>query len=202
MIGQKCKICEKIIREHLVKRRIAKHSEEFNNIKKFLSPDKKPVLLKNINNNERLAVLLPEDEKGNVFIIEQVGETYQLFCCSDECRQEDERIKREKKLERRKQNYLISKLLPQIEARCKNRCISCGSSENLEIHHIKPLSEGGKAELENLVLLCKDCHLIVTNKSNSKTKKWIFTDFSFARINPEFKFFKKRIEERIDMFKK
>ena len=77
MIGQKCKICEKIIREHLVKRRIAKNSDEFNRIKKLLSPHKKPVILKNINDNGHIELLLPEDEKGNVFIIEQVGEIYQ-----------------------------------------------------------------------------------------------------------------------------
>jgi hypothetical protein len=59
MIGQKCKICEKIVREHFVKRRIAKTSDEFKSLQKFLSHDNKPVLLKNNNDKKRIALLLP-----------------------------------------------------------------------------------------------------------------------------------------------
>lgn len=41
-------------------------------------------------------------------------------------------------------------------------CIACGRRENLEVHHIQPLSMGG-AELDpdNLCTLCGDpCHLV------------------------------------------
>ena len=37
-------------------------------------------------------------------------------------------------------------------------CVSCGSSENLEIDHIKPVSKGGNSEPENLQLLCRSCN--------------------------------------------
>jgi len=37
-------------------------------------------------------------------------------------------------------------------------CITCGSSENLEIDHIKPVSKGGNSEPENLQLLCRSCN--------------------------------------------
>ena len=37
--------------------------------------------------------------------------------------------------------------------RCK-----CGSMEDLQIHHIKHLSEGGTNKFDNLVKLCAKCH--------------------------------------------
>lgn len=38
------------------------------------------------------------------------------------------------------------------------QCGNCGSSENLHVHHIVPLSLGGTNELGNLRTLCKSCH--------------------------------------------
>lgn len=37
-------------------------------------------------------------------------------------------------------------------------CRICGTFNNLETHHIKPLSEGGKDIPENVVFLCRECH--------------------------------------------
>jgi HJR/Mrr/RecB family endonuclease len=37
-------------------------------------------------------------------------------------------------------------------------CGRPGSSENLDINHITPLSEGGETDLENLIVLCRSCH--------------------------------------------
>ena len=46
------------------------------------------------------------------------------------------------------------------------RCRECGSTDKLEVHHIKPLAErGDKYELENLVTLCHDCHVRVGGRS-------------------------------------
>jgi hypothetical protein len=38
------------------------------------------------------------------------------------------------------------------------QCGNCGSTENLHVHHIVPLSLGGSNELGNLRTLCKTCH--------------------------------------------
>lgn len=38
------------------------------------------------------------------------------------------------------------------------QCTKCGSIEKLEIHHIKPLSYGGKHDEENITVLCHICH--------------------------------------------
>jgi len=39
------------------------------------------------------------------------------------------------------------------------KCLCCGSGDSLEIDHIKPVSIGGKTEIDNLQLLCKKCNL-------------------------------------------
>ena len=44
-----------------------------------------------------------------------------------------------------------------IEGRDKV-CANCGSRENIEMHHIVPLSQGGSNKESNLVYLCFDCH--------------------------------------------
>lgn len=37
-------------------------------------------------------------------------------------------------------------------------CAKCGSKEELQIHHIIPISKGGTNDLTNLIPLCKKCH--------------------------------------------
>lgn len=46
-----------------------------------------------------------------------------------------------------------------VKSRDGNRCVDCGASEQLTIHHIRPLSAGGEAmDLRNMETLCKPCH--------------------------------------------
>jgi len=40
----------------------------------------------------------------------------------------------------------------------KNKCAECKSNENLNIHHIKKIKDGGDNSLANLILLCENCH--------------------------------------------
>lgn len=37
-------------------------------------------------------------------------------------------------------------------------CVQCGATRKLDIHHIIPQKEGGAHNLNNTVLLCRDCH--------------------------------------------
>jgi hypothetical protein len=39
-------------------------------------------------------------------------------------------------------------------------CVACGSSWNLQVHHVTPLSRGGSNRIENLRLLCETCHKV------------------------------------------
>lgn len=41
-------------------------------------------------------------------------------------------------------------------------CVRCGTRENLTVDHIKPLSEGGRTEPNNLQTLCFACHTAKT----------------------------------------
>lgn len=45
-------------------------------------------------------------------------------------------------------------------------CVKCGSSHKLEINHIIPFSMGGKTELSNLNLLCRNCNQRAAISSN------------------------------------
>ena len=42
------------------------------------------------------------------------------------------------------------------------QCAFCGSKEKLEEHHMIPLMMGGTNDERNLIFLCHDCHLQVT----------------------------------------
>lgn len=51
-------------------------------------------------------------------------------------------------------------------------CPRCGEEDvvTFEIHHIKPISEGGKNEERNLILLCSSCHSKVTHGEIKKSE--------------------------------
>jgi hypothetical protein len=46
----------------------------------------------------------------------------------------------------------------EVHARDGHECVECGSTENLEAHHIEAVCEGGGPYLSNLVTLCRSCH--------------------------------------------
>ena len=63
------------------------------------------------------------------------------------------------------QRVLISsRLRATVLKRDNKSCVDCGANPKnspgvkLEIHHVKPVSKGGKTELNNLVVNCKDCN--------------------------------------------
>lgn len=43
------------------------------------------------------------------------------------------------------------------------RCGRCGATEELELHHIIPVSIGGTNDKRNLIFLCHDCHKNISN---------------------------------------
>ncbi len=45
----------------------------------------------------------------------------------------------------------------------ETKCIICGFTSNLEVHHIIPQSKGGLDTKENTVTLCMRCHKIITS---------------------------------------
>jgi len=71
-------------------------------------------------------------------------------------------------VERTRENsreYIPASLRHQVNLRDNRKCAHknpdgshCGQSRWLEIHHIQPVSEGGKNTLENLITLCSNHH--------------------------------------------
>lgn len=51
------------------------------------------------------------------------------------------------------------------------KCRQCGSSKSLSIDHIKPRSEGGGPEVENLQVLCVPCNSSKKNKYNPSSNQ-------------------------------
>ncbi len=49
-------------------------------------------------------------------------------------------------------------LKEEIKAERGAKCDLCGSTENLDLHHLQARRHGGKAVKENLQLLCRSCH--------------------------------------------
>lgn len=59
-------------------------------------------------------------------------------------------------------NYEWKQLSRQM---CENNvCHRCGSNNHLVVHHIIPVSQGGKREPRNLVVLCPGCHATVEHQ--------------------------------------
>lgn len=51
-----------------------------------------------------------------------------------------------------------SEIRQEVLERDEYRCGNCGSTDNLHVHHIVPLSLGGSNLPSNLRTLCKSCH--------------------------------------------
>ncbi|MNC15660.1 HNH endonuclease [compost metagenome] len=52
----------------------------------------------------------------------------------------------------------LSDLFTECFERDGYTCCDCGTKEDLEIHHILPISQGGKNIIENLKTVCCSCH--------------------------------------------
>jgi hypothetical protein len=59
---------------------------------------------------------------------------------------------------RRKFQSKKESLRKEMLRRHKKKCHYCGSTDNLDIHHLIPLSHGGNNSIENLVFACQSCH--------------------------------------------
>lgn len=84
------------------------------------------------------------------------------------------------------------------QARCLERdghqCRLCGSRERLHVHHVKPISFGGTHTLQNLITLCRRCHMrqryyehknLVEHNIRAKRRYWVegFTRSDGVAVN-------------------
>ena len=64
----------------------------------------------------------------------------------------------------------------EVLERDNYQCCQCGITKEesgypLEIHHIIPVAQWGGNDINNLMLLCQDCHKIIDKESFEKNKK-------------------------------
>lgn len=60
-----------------------------------------------------------------------------------------------------KRKYLNIRLRQSILERDNNVCQDCNKKfKRLEVHHIIPLRKGGTNDLDNLITLCRKCHML------------------------------------------
>ena len=55
--------------------------------------------------------------------------------------------------------YKWKKRVAEVMERDGHKCRMCGTSRGLaDVHHIIKRSQGGTDEMDNLILLCRNCH--------------------------------------------
>jgi hypothetical protein len=55
-------------------------------------------------------------------------------------------------------NKTLSDIFTECLIRDNHTCQDCGSTKCLEVHHLLPISQGGRNKLDNLKTVCHDCH--------------------------------------------
>jgi 5-methylcytosine-specific restriction protein A len=80
--------------------------------------------------------------------------------CADCGRAYDRLLSKQKRARRTRNSAAWQKARAAARQRDGNRCRKCGSIQDLEVHHIQPLANGGEQfALTNLITLCRDCHM-------------------------------------------
>lgn len=74
-------------------------------------------------------------------------------------------------------------------------CVFCGSSENLEIDHIVPVSKGGDSEPENLQVLCRSCN----RSKRTKPVEQVATQLAQVATHSTEAFFQRSLETEIEV---
>lgn len=63
----------------------------------------------------------------------------------------------------------------KVYKRDDDQCVRCGATQELECHHIVPLSHGGMNHVDNMAILCKPCHK-EAHAGDFSTRRTIYRD--------------------------
>ena len=67
-------------------------------------------------------------------------------------------------MEGSKRRHIPHSIVSEVYHRDGGKCVLCGSTDNLLLDHIIPVSKGGADTAENLQVLCQKCNLKKSNK--------------------------------------
>ena len=67
-------------------------------------------------------------------------------------------VKRKTKVTESDSRYVPVQVKAEVWSRDKGQCRNCGSTYALEMDHVKSFAKGGKASVENMQLLCRNCN--------------------------------------------
>lgn len=96
---------------------------------------------------------------SKTFLSKQSSQTNARFC-SMECRKISGSYRGKKLNGRYYDTNKWKRLRTLCMIRDKNKCQVCGVvSEKNEVHHVIPRNEGGQDILDNLICVCKSCHV-------------------------------------------
>ena len=88
------------------------------------------------------------------------------YCCA-ECERRARYEKRKDQIIERNEKSTSENLRKEVAIRFKYKCALCGwhiprcAGGGCEVHHIKEVCNGGSNEINNLILLCPNCHKMV-----------------------------------------
>ena len=69
-----------------------------------------------------------------------------------------------------RQEFTKPSFREMIKEKLGDKCVNCGSKENIEYHHIVPLKNGGTNNLGNIVPLCLKCHNAAHDRETWKAR--------------------------------
>ena len=69
---------------------------------------------------------------------------------------------------KREDNKLYKATHSQALYRDNYRCVLCGSTYGIQVHHIVGRGVGGTSELNNLAVLCIECHVPLAHGVKAK----------------------------------
>lgn len=99
--------------------------------------------------------------KSSLFRTPEILETIKRINSKDNGRFEDPNLWQA--ITRVERGKVSNRMRFAVYKRDGNRCRKCGSTRNLEVDHIYPISKGGKTTFDNLQTLCHNCN---AQKSN------------------------------------
>lgn len=73
------------------------------------------------------------------------------------------------KMTKNKKKESVSKITyEKVFKACKGKCVLCGGTQSLELHHINGRGKNLTDNPQNCVMLCQNCHHNVVHKNQKK----------------------------------